>query len=167
MARNTNPEAFAALVDRARQVSPDIAITTDIITGFPGETEAEFEESLAFVRSMEFAAGHVFTYSARPGTAAARLRLQIPMPIGKQRNARMRALFEEAGMRYQRRFRGAEMDVLWESTSSVGPQGWELQGLTDNYLKVHVHSPQPLWNNISKVELTNWGPEGYTGRLVG
>ncbi len=78
MARKTTPESFAELVAAARLAIPDIAITTDIITGFPGESEVEFQESLAFVRQMHFAGGHVFTYSARPGTAAARLPDQVP-----------------------------------------------------------------------------------------
>ena len=67
MARKTTPESFRELVTAARQVMPEVAVTTDIIAGFPGETEQEFAESLAFVRAMDFAGGHVFTYSQRPG----------------------------------------------------------------------------------------------------
>ena len=73
MRRKTTPGSFAALVQSARAAIPEVAITTDIIVGFPGETEAEFSETLEFVKGMNFAGGHVFTYSARPGTPAARM----------------------------------------------------------------------------------------------
>ncbi len=73
MARKTTPASFKDLVEELRQVMPDAAVTTDIIAGFPGETESEFTESLQFVRDMNFAGGHVFTYSPRPGTGAARM----------------------------------------------------------------------------------------------
>ena len=74
----------------ARQVSPDMAITTDIIVGFPGESEVEFAESLQFVREMQFAGGHVFNYSARPGTAAERLPGQVPLAVRRQRSQAVR-----------------------------------------------------------------------------
>ena len=84
MARKTTPHAFEQLVQAARQAIPGVAITTDIITGFPGESEAEFAECLAFVRQMGFAGGHVFTYSPRPGTAAASMPGQVPESLRKE-----------------------------------------------------------------------------------
>ncbi|MBE0697095.1 MAG: MiaB/RimO family radical SAM methylthiotransferase, partial [Anaerolineaceae bacterium] len=104
MARKTTPESFSRLVAAARKASPDIAITTDLIVGFPGETDKQFEESLEFVRQIQFAHGHVFTYSARPGTAAARMPNQVPQEIRKQRNARMRAVIAGSAEQYRRRF---------------------------------------------------------------
>ena len=85
MVRKTTPEAYADLLLAARKTIPGVAITTDVITGFPGESEAEFAESLAFVRAMQFAAGHVFTYSPRAETAGARLPAQVPHPVRKAR----------------------------------------------------------------------------------
>ena len=120
MARKTTPESFAELVAAARLAIPDVAITTDIITGFPGESEVEFQESLAFVRQMGFAGGHVFTYSARPGTAAARLPDQVPHALRKERNACMRAVFAEAAQAYQSSFIGQVLPVLWESATGIG-----------------------------------------------
>ena len=166
MARKTTPDSFAALVAAARAVSPDIAITTDIIAGFPGESEAAFEESLAFARQMDFAAGHVFTYSARPGTAAARMPNQVPMAERKRRNAALRDALAASSQRYRERFIGAELGVLWESTDSYGPQGWHLHGLTDNYLRVTVTAPERLWNQISRVRLTALDGDGITGNIV-
>lgn len=166
MARKTTPESFYSLVQAARAVSPDIAITTDIIAGFPGESDAEFTESLNFVRQMDFAAGHVFTYSARPGTAAARMANQVPVELRKQRNAALRAAIAETSLRYRQRFTHTELDVLWEATDAFGPDGWRLHGLTDNYLRVTVTSPQKLWNEISRVRTSDLDADGLIGSIV-
>ena len=87
MRRKTTPEDFARLVEAARRLIPGVAITTDVIAGFPGEDESEFAESLAFVQAMRFAGGHVFTYSARPGTVAARQAAQVPHALRKERGS--------------------------------------------------------------------------------
>ncbi len=167
MARKTTPDAYARLIQTARSVAPDIAVTTDLIAGFPGETDEHFSESLAFVRRMDFAAGHVFTYSARPGTPAARYKDQVPFVERKQRNAALRAALAESSQRYQQRFQGEVLDVLWEATDLVGPDGWRLQGLTGNYLRVNAHSDQRRWNEISRVRLSKWTPDGFAGEITG
>jgi threonylcarbamoyladenosine tRNA methylthiotransferase MtaB len=166
MARKTTPESFARLVAAARKAAPQMAVTTDIISGFPGETETAFAESLDFVRQMDFAAGHVFTYSARPGTAAARMPGQVPMETRKRRNAELRALLAESSARYRQRSVGAELDVLWESTGTYGPDGWRLHGLTDNYLRVTAVAPERLWNQISLVRLNGLDGDGVSGEIV-
>jgi threonylcarbamoyladenosine tRNA methylthiotransferase MtaB len=153
MARKTTPEAFAELVASARTIIPGVAITTDVIAGFPGESQAEFEESLEFVRQMRFAGGHVFTYSARPGTAAACMPDQVPHAERKQRNAQMRDVFAEAQHAYRKEFLGQVLPVLWESSAFLGKEGWELSGLTGNYLRVHARAPHRMWNQITPVRL--------------
>ena len=165
MARKTTPGSFAGLVAAARLAIPDIAITTDIITGFPGESDAEFHESLAFVRQMHFAGGHVFTYSARPGTAAARLPDQVPHSLRKSRNACLRAAFAEATQAYQSAFIGQVLPVLWESATGLGAQGWEMSGLTDNYLRVNAQAPRSLWNQITPVQLSSITSDGLLGQI--
>jgi threonylcarbamoyladenosine tRNA methylthiotransferase MtaB len=112
------------LVRAARAVAPDVAITTDIIAGFPGETDAEFAESLAFVREMNFAGGHVFSYSPRPGTGAAKMRGQVRSEIRKQRNHILHQALAESAKGYSQKFLGRTMSVWWESTSEVGQWGW-------------------------------------------
>jgi threonylcarbamoyladenosine tRNA methylthiotransferase MtaB len=166
MARRTTGASFAALVEAARKVSPEVAITTDVIVGFPGETEDEFAESLAFVEAMQFAGGHVFTYSARPGTAAARFAGQVDLPLRKARNATMRLVLAESGKRYRQRFLMRVLPVLWESAAKLGPQGWTLSGLTDNYLRISAQAPQQLWNTITPVRVTGVNGSGLTGELV-
>ena len=113
MARKTTPDSFEALLAAARAAIPEIAITTDAMVGFPGESEAEFGESLDFVRRMRFSGGHVFIYSARPGTAAASMPAQVPHPLRKGRSSRLRGVLAEAAADYQARFLGRVLPVLW------------------------------------------------------
>ncbi len=167
MARKTTQESFRQLVKAARAVVPEMAITTDLIAGFPGESEAEFDETLAFVREMAFAGGHVFTYSERPGTAAARMPDQVPHPIRKQRNARLREVLKQSGDEYRARFLRQTVPVLWESAVALGPDGWQMSGLSDNYLRVHATAPQDLWNRITPVSVTKVNGEGVWGMVNG
>jgi len=112
-----------------------------------------------------FAAGHVFTYSSRPGTVAARMKPHIPHPIRKARNAQMRQAFARSADAYRMRFVNATLPVLWESAKVIAPNGWELSGLTDNYLRVVAHAPQELWNQITLVRMIGVLPDGLTGEI--
>jgi threonylcarbamoyladenosine tRNA methylthiotransferase MtaB len=166
MRRKTAPEAFAGLVQSARAAIPGVAITTDIIVGFPGETEAEFCETLEFVKSMHLAGGHVFTYSARPGTPAARMQAQVRYEIRKERSAALRAILDESAQAYRSGFIGHTLAVLWEASSRLTEAGWVLEGLTDNYLRVSAVAAQPRWNQIDKVELLSMDGDGMKGRIT-
>jgi len=165
MARKVTPESFAGLVEAARSQISNVAITTDVITGFPGETEQEFTESLGFVRQMNFAGGHVFTYSERPGTTAAKMPHQVPHPLRKERNAVMRDVFEQSAANYSAQFLGKELAVLWETATPSDPNGWLVSGLTDNYLRVTAQTPNRLWNQITLVELTGIEDKGMVGKI--
>jgi len=167
MRRKTTPGSFRELVSAARLVVPDAAITTDIIAGFPGETEDEFAESLAFVREMSFAGGHVFTYSPRPGTGAAKMKGQVRPEIRKRRNHILREALEESAKAYSQKFLGQTMSVLWESVSEMGEWGWQMEGLTENYLRVNAFAPSPRWNEIDGVQLVSAGRRGFAGKLYG
>jgi threonylcarbamoyladenosine tRNA methylthiotransferase MtaB len=153
MARKTTQESFRELVFAARNIMPDIAITTDLIGGFPGETEEEFFETLSFVNEINFAGGHVFTYSPRPGTGAAKMKGQIRPEVGKKRNHILQDALEESAKAYRRKFLGKRMSALWESTSEYGEYGWQMEGWTGNYLRVSALSPSPRWNELDEVEL--------------
>jgi len=166
MARKTTPASFRDLLAAARQIIPDVAITTDVIAGFPGETDEEFAESLDFIKEMDFAGGHAFTYSARPGTGAARLGGQVRHEVRKERNAILREVFEEGGKAYRERFVGQKTFVLWESVTEMNGQGWQMEGLTGNYLHVRALAPQPLWNQISLVKLQNSDERGLNGHIL-
>lgn len=167
MARKITPAGYAALLDRVRAVVPEVALTTDVMVGFPGETEEEFAESLAFVREMGFADGHTFTYSARPGTTAAEMPDQVPHPLRKERNARMREVLASSAAAYGQRFVGQELDVLWESATELEGGGWALRGLTDNYLRVRAESPENRWNQITPTHLDSLNTSGFKGKITG
>jgi threonylcarbamoyladenosine tRNA methylthiotransferase MtaB len=163
MARKTTPAAFRELVSAARERIPDVAITTDIIAGFPDETEEEFAESLAFIKEMDFADGHVFTYSPRPGTAAARMSGQVKPGVRKERNHILRAAFDESAKSYRQKFVGQVTSVLWESAIEVGEQGWQMQGHAENHLRVSAFASSPRWNEIDEVELIEISADGMKG----
>jgi len=166
MARKTTPEGFAALVQSARTAIPEVAITTDIIAGFPGETDEEFAETLEFVKSMRFAGGHVFSYSARPGTPAARMKGQVRRETVKARSALLRTVLAESAEAYRRQFIGKTTSVLWEATSILTDEGWQIEGLTENYIRVTAVAPEPRWNRVDDVYLTGLRENGLAGKLT-
>ncbi len=166
MARNTTPDAYARLLEQARRTAPEMAITTDVIVGFPGESEAEFAQSLDFVQKMNFSGGHVFSYSPRSGTPAVKLPGGVASAVKKQRSAAMRAAFAETAANYARQFVGSELEVLWESSDSYGPDGWRMHGLSDNYLRVSSTAPEKLWNRVNRVRIETVEGEGLRGQIV-
>jgi len=153
MLRKITPDSFRELVSAARNVMPDAAITTDIIAGFPGETEQEFAETLAYVDEMNFAGGHVFSYSPRLGTGAAKMKGQVRPELRKKRNHILHDALEESANVYRQRFVGTKTSVLWESTSEFGEFGWQMEGWTGNYLRVAARASSPRWNEVDEVEL--------------
>ncbi len=163
MARKTTPASFRDLAAAARQLMPDAAITTDIIAGFPGETESEFAESLDFVREMNFAGGHIFTYSPRPGTGAARMKGQVRPEVRKERNHILQKALEVSAKSYRQKFIGKTLSILWESAAQYDERGWQMEGLTGNYLRVAAIAPSPRWNEIDLVELNELNAEGLQG----
>ncbi len=166
MARKTNTASFRALVRAARELIPEVAVTTDIIAGFPGETEAEFAETLAFAREMDFAAAHVFTYSPRPGTPAARMKGQVPPEEKKRRSRILREALEESAQAYRARFLGRTLTVLWESVAEMGEWGWQMDGLTGNYLRVRAAASVPRWNEFDRVTLLALDGETLKGEIA-
>jgi threonylcarbamoyladenosine tRNA methylthiotransferase MtaB len=166
MARKTTPDTFRRLLHAARQIMPDVAITTDVIAGFPGETEEEFRESLDFVEEMDFAGGHTFSYSPRPGTGAARMRAQVQPQVRKERNALYRGVFAGSAAIYRQRFIGEQLPVLWESTTQLDDHGWQMAGLTGNYLRVVATASRAMWNEISPVVLLSVQEDELAGRIA-
>ena len=150
MARRTTPGDFERIVDAARAAIPDLAMTSDVMVGFPGESEAEFGESLAFVERMNFARLHIFRFSPRPGTAAARMPSAVPPQEARRRALTLRQAEDRAEDSFARSFIGREMDVLWEADTRCGLR----QGLTSNFLRVRVQSDSILPNTFSHVRLT-------------
>ncbi|HML40714.1 MAG TPA: MiaB/RimO family radical SAM methylthiotransferase [Bellilinea sp.] len=166
MVRNTTPPEYRQIISMARHAAEDMAITTDIIVGFPGEDDEEFAESRAFIEEMQFSGGHVFTYSVRPGTPAEKLKPRIPTAIARVRNHQVQAILKDSGDRYRQSQLGKTVSVLWESASARDASGWRIHGLTDTYIKVQTYADQPLWNELSQVRLTGSMEDGLTGEIA-
>lgn len=166
MARRTRRDSFRHLVSAAREAIPDLNLSTDIICGFPGETETDFRQSLDFVREIGFARLHVFTYSPRPGTAAATMPQQIPKTERKERTRRMIALGDELSLAFHAQFEGQERDVLWESVLSAGDDGLRWRGYTDNYIRVTAPGPAGLQNRITPTRLHRAQSAGLQGTIL-
>jgi threonylcarbamoyladenosine tRNA methylthiotransferase MtaB len=159
MIRRTSQRAFRAVLDAAREAIPDVAIATDVIVGFPGETDAEFAISRDFIEEMEFADMHVFRYSARPGTAAARLPDQVSESVKHRRSEELHVINQVARQRYASEFVGASLAVLWEGISGATDRGFINAGYTSNFLRVQTIHPDVLTNQIHPARLREYNTE--------
>jgi len=162
MGRRITVEEFSRLVDAARESAADIAVTTDVIVGFPGEDDTAFRMSYDFVAAMNFARVHVFPYSPRSGTAAVRLSGQIPATAINARADAMRKLAAQKAFEFTSRFVGKQATVLWERKRR---EGW-CSGLTSNYLRVDVRTNDELHNNLSDVRLVGLRNGHLLGELA-
>ena len=153
MRRHTSQSAFCALVEAARMSIPALRITTDVIVGFPGETEEEFETSASFIDAMDFAGLHVFRYSSRPGTPASRMKNQINAKTKKARSERLLAMSAEMEANFAKKLFGSRESVLWEQITGATPRGFVHTGYTDNYMRVKTEFPGDLTNRITVAEL--------------
>jgi threonylcarbamoyladenosine tRNA methylthiotransferase MtaB len=163
MGRKITRSQFTTLVNQARSTSPDIAITTDMIVGFPGESNEDFHESMAFVRQIAFSAGHVFVFSPRPGTPAYELPERVPAAVGKERSLALRNLFAELNRNYRSRFIGRELSVLWEMAKPDDLGRILHTGHSDNYIKVEATLEQNYWNQVQQVAILQLSPDGLVG----
>lgn len=146
--RYTTAEFFEA-VRLLRENIKDTAITTDLMVGFPGETEEEFEKSYEFCKSIGFMQMHIFKYSVRKGTVAEKMPNQVPEDIKEERSQRMIKLAEEMKKNFYDGYRGREMDVLLEQKMKNG----KYHGTTANYMDVFVEREEELCGEIIKVKL--------------
>ena len=130
MHRKYRPRHYADRVQKARALMPDAAIGADVMVGFPGETDAEFEESRQFMAAMPFTYLHVFTYSERPGTPAAEEAVQVPMAVRKERNRVLRELAAAKNLAFRERMVGRTLSAVTLAETGIA--------LTENYLKVEL-----------------------------
>ncbi|MBN1314266.1 MAG: radical SAM protein, partial [Anaerolineales bacterium] len=145
MGRRITAESYQSLALEAQSAIPNLALTTDVIVGFPGETDQEHNASLSFVQSLKFARLHVFSFSARPGTKAYYIAGKIDAQVIKSRNLEMRQLGKDLQRQFLAGHIGKTMNVLWEKTDHCG--NW--QGHTGNYIQVTTHSANYLRNTIT------------------
>ena len=163
MARRCKTAEFARLVERAREQVPLFNVTTDVIVGFPGETDAEWRQTLAFVEALGFGHLHIFPFSARAGTKAARLPGQVDAGTRKARAAELHALGAEMKRRELLRHVGGRAAVLWERRLGDGSGPWS--GYTPHYHRILSTDPSLRAATISEVSIDGLADDG--GALLG
>jgi len=164
MRRSYSLEQYQTTADSIKQMMPDAAITTDIMVGFPAESDEEFEQSYSFCQQAGFANIHVFPFSRRPGTTAAGMPDQVKDKVKQERNRRMLALSQISRQRFCEQFLGQTMPVLWEKETSPGSRIYS--GLTTNYIRVFDHSEKPLTNEITPAKLLEFHNHGIWGKVL-
>lgn len=165
MRRHYSPRQYVATVEAIRREVPRAAVTSDIIVGFPGETQDQFQETYELCLEIGFAGLHVFPYSVRPGTTAAYLEPKVEAREKGFRMEKMLALAREQAHSYRQGLLGTTRSVLWETSRSMADaQVWT--GLTDNYVRVAAASPQPLRNRVTPVVLEHQVGEVVWGRIA-
>jgi threonylcarbamoyladenosine tRNA methylthiotransferase MtaB len=161
MRRNYTRADYLALVRRAAETTPDLGIGADILVGFPGETDADFDDSLALLRESPVCFAHVFKYSERRGSAASRLPEKTDPAAASARGETLRAVGAAKLRAFQERHLGRTMEVLFED----GPGGvW--RGRTGNYLEVTARSTEDMTNRMRRIVLENIDRELLTGRIA-
>lgn len=156
MLRRTSQVEYRQLVQAARDRIPGLSITTDMIVGFPGETGSEFDTSAAFVEEMAFSRLHIFRYSKRPGTAAARMKNQVDSASKKARSGRLHALAAMLSQQFAENFGGQTRTVLWEQVTGSTEAGFVNVGYTDNYIRVRGIHPRVLTNHITPAQMLKY-----------
>ncbi len=160
MNRKYTKEEYLAKIQKLRKARPNINLTTDVIVGFPGETEEDFLECVDFCKKCEFSKIHVFPYSKREGTAAAKMDNQLDNSIKKERARRLIKIDEELQLNYNKKFLNEQVNVLIEEVKDK-----KSIGHTENYLKVIINEPL-LENKCYDVLITDVKVESITGRLI-
>lgn len=162
MNRRYQPSEYRSFLDGVLGKVPDVGLGTDVIVGFPGETDESFERTFDFLESLPFAYLHVFSYSKRYGTKAARSTGHVRTEVIKERSQRLRELSTHKRRAFGDRHVGKEVEVLFEQKDETGL--WT--GLTGNYLRVGVLSDEPLQNQLRNVVIREATSELALGRLA-
>ena len=160
MKRKYDTARYYESVQLLRRFFPGCALTTDMIVAFPGETEEEFEESLAFIRKCAFAEMHIFPYSRRPGTPADKMPGQHPNAVKEDRSRRAIAVAEEMTLAYRTSLVGTIQEVLFEE-----PSGEYFTGHALNYVRIYAHGAD-LHNQVRPVRITGVHEDGLLGEIV-
>jgi threonylcarbamoyladenosine tRNA methylthiotransferase MtaB len=164
MRRSYSLDEYQRTVNLIKEKIPEVAITTDIMVGFPAESDEEFEQSYSFCQQAGFANIHVFPFSPRPETAAAGMPEQTKDKVKQERNHRMLELSRSSRRSFCERFLGQSVPVLWEKETN--PRSGIYSGLTGNYIRVFAGSKKSLSNEITPVKPIEFHNQGMWGELV-
>ncbi|WP_309089807.1 tRNA (N(6)-L-threonylcarbamoyladenosine(37)-C(2))-methylthiotransferase MtaB [Domibacillus sp.] len=165
MRRKYTMAAFADRLNRLKKALPGLAVTSDVIVGFPGETEEEFMETYNFIQEHGFSELHVFPYSKRTGTPAARMEDQVDEEVKNERVHKLIALSDQLAKEYAARFENEVLEVIPEEPFGEGGEGL-YSGYTDNYLKVVFPATEDMVGKIVKVKITKAGYPYNEGQFV-
>ncbi len=160
MHRKYRPWHYEERIRRVRERIPEAAIGADVMVGFPGETDADFEQSRRFIESLPFTYLHVFTYSSRPGTPTASMPGQVPGPVARERNRVLRELAAEKNRAFRESFVGRELPAITLDVRSCD----STEALTDNYLKLELHG-QHAPNQWLHAKITGLSDHGIAGTV--
>jgi threonylcarbamoyladenosine tRNA methylthiotransferase MtaB len=166
MRRKYTTAEFGEKIEKIHAIFPDVAITTDVIVGFPGETEEMFQNGYRFMERMKFAEMHVFPYSKRTGTPAARMEDQIDEEVKNERVHRLLDLSEKMQLEYAQQFVGQVLDVIPEGRWKEAPGQGLLHGYTDNYLNVVFPGSDDLLRKLVRVKVEQPGVNEVKGAFV-
>lgn len=161
MHRPYDTKKFQTLIENIRKKIPDIAITTDVIVGFPGETEKDFADTCAFVQKIGFAKMHIFPYSKREGTPAAAMPNQLTEAEKAERAEQLAKIDATMQQNFMKKMVGTEVTVLFEETAGDG----YMEGLSSNYQRVKCPGGKELNNQIARVKITGMEGEFLTGEI--
>ncbi|KPI48447.1 30S ribosomal protein S12 methylthiotransferase [Clostridioides difficile] len=162
MNRRYTTSEYKTIVDRLRSKMPNVAITTDVIVGFPGETNDEFKETYEFLKEIELSQMHIFKYSPRKGTPAATMENQVDPQMKHFRSEQLLNLSKVNFNKFANKFIGSELDVLFEQNI----EGNKFEGLTSNYIRVVVESDKNIQGQILKVKINDVKDEYVEGILI-
>ncbi|MDM5229109.1 tRNA (N(6)-L-threonylcarbamoyladenosine(37)-C(2))-methylthiotransferase MtaB [Cytobacillus sp. NJ13] len=166
MRRKYTMEFFAERLERLKEALPGLAVTSDVIVGFPGETEEEFMETYNFIKEHKFSELHVFPYSKRTGTPAARMDDQIDEEVKNERVHRLIALSDQLAKEYASQYEGEVLEVIPEESFKESSDSSLFVGYTDNYLKVVFPATEEMVGQIVKVKITKAGYPYNEGKFV-
>jgi len=166
MRRKYTMAFFAERLDRLREALPHLAITSDVIVGFPGETEEEFMETYNFIRDHGFSELHVFPYSKRTGTPAARMEDQVPEEVKNERVHRLIELNDQLAKQYASTFEDEILEVIPEEKYKLNPESGLYEGYSDNYLKVVFAADESMVGKIVRVKIAQAGYPYNEGQFV-
>lgn len=166
MRRKYTMEFFAERLERLKEVLPGLAVTSDVIVGFPGETEEEFMETYNFIKKHQFSELHVFPYSKRTGTPAARMDDQVDEDVKNERVHRLIALSDQLAKEYASQFEDEVLEVIPEEEFKDEPTNGMFVGYTDNYLKVVFKGTEDMIGKVVKVKIQKAGYPYNEGQFV-
>ncbi|RJE89869.1 tRNA (N(6)-L-threonylcarbamoyladenosine(37)-C(2))-methylthiotransferase MtaB [Paenibacillus sp. 1011MAR3C5] len=166
MRRKYTTEEFAAKIKRLHEAMPGVAITTDVIVGFPGETDEMFEEGFRFMEELKFAEMHVFPYSKRTGTPAARMDDQVDEEVKNERVHKLIDLSEKMQLEYAQQYVGTVLDVIPEREYKGAPGEGLVMGYTDNYLQVIFDGTEEMIGQLCRVKVTEAGVNECRGQFL-